>query len=198
MRQTSSRALFEHWKGLCRGTVVPDRNDLDPAAIGAVLQDVFILGADSRNQWQYRVAGTRLSAFAQRELRDEPFERWWRAQDRMDALRMLRGAAQDNTAIVGGISGRGPENDNHMFELLLLPLRHGGRPGLRMLGGLFPSSAVASRYGVQIDSLGLLSIRTLSTMSQEKHIFGREPADLMTSLERRRSFRVIEGGQSAL
>jgi hypothetical protein len=194
MRQTASRVLFDHWNSLRRGTIVPDRNDLDPTAIGPILQDVFILGADARGQWQYRVAGTRLSAFAHRELRDEPFEHWWRAVDRPDAKRLIGGLAQDSTPLVGGVTGAGSDHAKHDFELVLLPLRHGGRPQLRMLGGLFPSSATAGRFGLKIEDLGLLSIRTLGENTSGSRIFGQEPADLQASLERRRSFRVIEGG----
>jgi hypothetical protein len=196
MRHPASKALYEHWNSLSYGSAVPDRNDLDPAEIGAILQDIFILGARPGGPWLYRVAGTRLSAFARRELKDEAFDHWWRALDRRDARRIVDGIAEDNAPLVGGVVGIAPDMTSHDFELLLLPLRHGGRPGLRMLGGLFPSQATANRIGVKIAELGLLSIRTLMPVGPAAPVFGKPVADLGGALERRRSLRVIQGGAS--
>jgi hypothetical protein len=194
MRHAATKALYEHWSSLKRGSVIPDRNDLDPAEIGLILQDIFILGAQPGGPWIYRVAGTRLSAFARRELKDEPFDRWWRALDRQDARRITSGIAEDSAPLIGGVAGIAPDMTSHDFELLLLPLRHGGRPGLRMLGGLFPTPATANQIGVKIDELGLLSVRTLMPLSSEAPVFGKSIADLGGALERRRSLRVIQGG----
>jgi hypothetical protein len=194
MRHPTSKALYEHWNSPRRESIIPDRNDLDPAEIGPILQDIFILGARPGGPWIYRVAGTRLSAFARRELKDETFDQWWRALDRKDARRISSGIAEDNVPLVGGVVGIAPDMANHDFELLLLPLRHGGRPGLRMLGGLFPSQTTANRIGVKIDELGLLSIRTLMPLASQAPVFGKPVADLGGALERRRSLRLIQGG----
>jgi hypothetical protein len=194
MRHPASKVLYEHWNSLRRGSIVPDRNDLDPAEIGLILQDIFILGAQPGGPWIYRVAGTRLSAFARRELKDEPFDHWWRALDRRDARRIVSGIAEDSAPLIGGVAGIAPDMTSHDFELLLLPLRHGGRAGLRMLGGLFPSQATSNRIGVRIDELGLLSIRTLMPVASQAPVFGKPVADLGGALERRRSLRLIQGG----
>jgi hypothetical protein len=194
MRHPASKVLYEHWSNLRHGSIIPDRNDLDPAEIGLILQDIFILGAQPGGPWMYRVAGTRLSAFARRELKDETFDHWWRAIDRRDTRRMLGGIAEDSTPLVGGVVGIAPDMTSHDFELLLLPLRHGGRPGMRMLGGLFPSQATSNQIGVRIDELGLLSIRTLMPVASREPVFGKPVADLGGALERRRSLRLIQGG----
>lgn len=196
MRHNASKMLFEHWSSLRRGPIIPDRNDLDPAEIGVILQDIFILGAQPGGPWLYRVAGTRLSAFARRELKDEPFDRWWRALDRSDARRLLQGIAEDGAPMIGGVCGYGADSAKHDFELLLLPLRHGGRSGLRMLGGLFPSTATAARISVRIDELQLLSIRTLMPVAAGTPVFGEPVADIGGALERRRSLRLIQGGMA--
>ncbi len=194
MRHPATKTLYDHWCSLKRGTIIPDRNDLEPAEIGAILQDIFILGAQPSGPWVYRVAGTRLSAFARRELKDETFDRWWRALDRSDARRLIAGVAEDGMPMIGGVSGLGADQARHEFELLLLPLRHGGRTGLRMVGGLFPSPATAYQLGVQIDELSLSSIRTLLPVSEGTPFFGSPAADLGGALERRRSLRLIQGG----
>jgi hypothetical protein len=195
MRHAATKALFAHWNEARRSPAVPDRNDIDPALIGPLLQDVFILGLDPASRsWTYRVAGTRLTSLARREMRDEPFERWWRANDRQDIKRLLAGIAEDSAPGIGGVSGSAADHAIHDFELVLLPLRHGGRAVTRMLGGLFPSPGTAKHMGLAIDEIGLMSVRTLLRQGVANPVFGSAPADLGTILDRRRAFRVIDGG----
>ncbi len=179
-----------------RGPASPDRNDLDPSALGAILQDVFILGAEPGGAWRYRVAGTRLAGFANRELRDEPFERWWHAADRRDLGRMLQSVVDEDAPLVGGASGTAPDQLRYEFELVLLPLRHGGRPGLRMLGGFFPAASTLRRHGLLIDEMGLVSLRGLQRQGEGAVTFGRPTPSSEQAAERRRAFKVIEGGVS--
>ena len=193
MRHVASKLLFAHWSEAKRGPAAPDRNDLDPGAVGAILQDVFILGAEPAGAWRYRVAGTRLSGYANRELRGETFDRWWCAPDRRDVQRMLAGVAADDAPLVGGVFGLA-EGVRHEFELVLLPLRHGGRSGLRMLGGLFPAAATARRISLQVEEIGLVSLRGLGRQGADRPAFGQREQGADLSLQRRRAFRVIEGG----
>lgn len=193
MRHSASKALFDHWSSLRQGLFAPDRNDLDPITLGPILQDVFILGSDIQGEWHYRVAGTRLTAYAGRELRDESFLRWWRAADRLDAKRLVN-SSPDHAPLVGAITGMGADQQQHDFELLLLPLRHGGRPHLRMIGGLFPFPRTVTRMGICIEELGLTSLRSLIPGNADSPVFGREPGNLESILERRRAFRLIKGG----
>ncbi len=197
MRQVASKTLYAHWSEVKRGAASPDRNDLDPSALGAILQDVFILGAEPGGPWRYRVAGTRLAGFADRELRDEPFERWWSAADRRDLGRMLESVVVEDAPLVGGAYGTSPDQLRYEFELVLLPLRHGGRAGLRMLGGFFPAVGTLRRQGLRIDEMGLVSLRNLERRGEGAVTFGKATAGTGdVAAERRRAFRVIEGGLS--
>jgi hypothetical protein len=194
MRHAATKALYKHWHELCRGSIIPDRNDLDPTEIGHILRDVFILGTDSNGAWRYRVAGTRMTGLAGRELRDEAFENWWRTDDKRDAARLLSASAQDSVPVVLGIKGAGNNGTGYELEGVILPLRHGGRTGLRMLGGFFPSVTTANTIGLRLVDLGLLSLRTLDPAKQPIAAFGVEPDNLDVIMARRTSFRVIEGG----
>ncbi len=194
MRQFASKKLFAHWSEVKRGPASPDRNDLDPSALGAILQDVFILGAEPGGPWRYRVAGTRLAGFANRELRDEPFERWWSGSDRRDVGRMLDSVVEEDAPLVGGTYGTSNDQMRYEFELVLLPLRHGGRSGLRMLGGFFPAVGTLRRHGLTIDEMGLVSLRALQSQGEGAVTFGRITPSGDRAAERRRAFRVIEGG----
>ncbi len=195
MRHEATKALFAHWNEVRRGPAAPDRNDLDPALIGPLLQDVFILGLDPVSQgWCYRVAGTRLTSFARRELRGETFDHWWRALDRHDIRRLLSGIAEDSAPGLGGASGTAPDLSVHDFELVLLPLRNGGKAVTRMLGGLFPSALTIRRIGLAVDDLRLTSVRTLLRQRQDAPYLLPRESGLDAILDRRRAFRVIEGG----
>jgi hypothetical protein len=196
MRQVASKTLYTHWSDVKRGQASPDRNDLDPSALGAILQDVFILGAEPGGPWRYRVAGTRLAGFANRELRDEPFERWWNAGDRRDLGRMLQSVVDEDAPLVGGAYGTSTDQLRYEFELVLLPLRHGGRSGLRMLGGFFPATGTLRRHGLLVDEMGLVSLRALQRQGEGAITFGRAAPSGDMAAERRRAFRVIEGGMT--
>jgi hypothetical protein len=194
MRHVATKALYQHWQDICRGNIIPDRNDLDPSQIGHLLRDVFILGVDHHGCWRYRVAGTRLTGFAGRELRDESFDTWWSGDDKRDAHRLLSAVANDALPVVIGMKARGHDENLYEVEGLILPLRHGGRSGMRMIGGFFPSSATANRLGLRIVDFKLLSLRTIDPSKPVIPMFGREPDNLELILSRRTSFRVIEGG----
>ncbi len=196
MRQVASKVLYAHWSDVKRGAASPDRNDLDPSALGSILQDVFILGTEPGGAWRYRVAGTRLTGYANRELRDEPFDRWWSAGDRRDLTRMLESVVAEDAPLVGGASGLSPDQELHEFELVLLPLRHGGRTGLRMLGGFFPAASTVRRHGLQIEEMGLVSLRSLQRQGEGAVTFGKSSPSGDAAIERRRAFRVIDGGIS--
>ena len=50
MRQAANRELFAYWRRLKGERSAPERNDVDPGAIRAILSDVFILEFDCAPQ----------------------------------------------------------------------------------------------------------------------------------------------------
>jgi hypothetical protein len=196
MRHAQTRALHAHWTALARNGAPPDRNDIDPASIPAALQDVFILGLGPDGQWRYRVAGTRLAAYADRDLRGEAFIGWWRPEDRFDMARLVKSTAAERAPVVGGVSGQSTRQERHELEFILLPLRHGGLDGSRMLGGLFPSPTAAVRHDLRFDELGVLSLRSLAPQPEPQGVFGRPRPDIEALVERRHGLRLIEGGRA--
>ncbi len=177
-----------------RGQASPDRNDLDPSALGAILQDVFILGAEpggaGATAWRERV----WPASPTGSCATNRFERWWSATDRHDLGRMLQSVVDEDAPLVGGAHGTSADQVRYEFELVLLPLRHGGRAGLRMLGGFFPAAGTLKRHGLLIEEMGLVSLRALQRSGEGAITFGRATPAGDVAAERRRAFRVIEGG----
>jgi hypothetical protein len=197
MRHAQTKALFAEWRRLCRNGMPPDRNDLDPMAFAANLQDIFILGRAPDGSWRYRVAGTRLTAYANRDLRDEAFQTWWKPEDRQDIVRLLASTAADSAPAIGGVAGFSIHGDHHEVEVILLPLRHGGQDGLRMIGGFFPAPATARLYDVRFAELSILSLRSMPEAELPGDAFGRPRTGIEALVERRAALRLIQGGRSA-
>jgi hypothetical protein len=196
MRQEQTKKLHRHWRELWRNGAPPDRNDLDPAAIASALQDVFILGRGPDGLWRYRVAGTRLSAYADRDLRGELFTGWWRPHDQIDLSRILATTAAERAPVAGGVSALCARRERHGLEFVLLPLRHGGQDGLRMLGGLFPAPETARLYGLRFEEMAVISLRTLADAPASGESFGRPRVDIEALVERRHGLRLIDGGRA--
>ena len=102
MRHSASRALFAHWNEQ-RGTrALPERGDIEPAAIRAALGDVFILGVDSGEDPRFRVAGTRVCALFGRELRGEGFVALWDAGHQAAMQHLLATVGRKKSASFAG------------------------------------------------------------------------------------------------
>jgi hypothetical protein len=82
MKQAVTRKLFSYWNNLRAERAAPERADIDPAAIRALLRDTFILEVDPGRNLPVRVAGARVSALFNRELKGQSFVELYREDDR--------------------------------------------------------------------------------------------------------------------
>jgi hypothetical protein len=100
MRHSASRALFAHWNER-RGTrPLPERDDIEPAAIRAALGDIFILGVDPGEDLRFRVAGTRVCALFGRELKGEGFIALWNAGHQSAMQRLLAIVGEEEIGVL--------------------------------------------------------------------------------------------------
>jgi hypothetical protein len=194
MKHSASRDLFAHWNERRGARPLPERGEIEPAAIRAALGDTFILGAEPGEDLRFRLAGTRVCALFGRELKDEPFTALWDAGHHAAMRRLLAAVAEEETGVVAGARARTPEGFSCDLELLLLPLRHRGLSGRRMLGALAPLAVPVWLGASRLDPLSLVSLRYLADSleptapSRLAASFGHEQA--------RRDFVVYEGGRS--
>jgi hypothetical protein len=195
MRHPDARRLYQHWLELCRGSIVPDRSDLEPSRIGAALRDVFILGIDNSDGWLVRVAGTRVTSFLGREPRDLDIRDLFSSVDSAQIDAILLSIKEDSMPVVAGVVARGNDGETYEFEALFLPLRHGQRQPTRAVGGIFPSVETASRIGLNIKQFEIISTRVIDFTREEDVVFGPIAADDTMAIQRRRNFRIIEGGR---
>jgi hypothetical protein len=201
MRQEATRELFAYWTTLKAGRNAPERSALDPSMIRSLLRDMFILARGPGQTWHYRLAGTRLTALAGRELRGLNFDAWWSVPDRRDVGRMLATVATDATPLVAGVEATAIEANSVDAELLLLPLCHEGHLGERVLGGLFPGAESMKHAAWHADRLSLVSLRIVGAesafrTSARKGIppnLPSAPRDM--AVVRRQGLRVIAGGR---
>ena len=140
MRQAGNRELFAYWRRLKGERSAPERNDVDPGAIRAILSDVFILEFDCAAGLPIRVAGVRTNGLFGRELRATPFLDLWRLSDRADIIDLVEATVNEAQPMVIAGIGRAADHAPIGVEVLLLPLRHHGDTHSRLLGAFSPAS----------------------------------------------------------
>ena len=105
-----------------------ERVDIDPGAIRRILGDTFIVEVDDLRGYPFRLAGTRLCAMMGHELRGWSLLENWAKADAAEMTRLLGAVSDDSAAVVVGIEGTSNQGHSLDLELLMLPLRHRGRP----------------------------------------------------------------------
>jgi hypothetical protein len=142
MKHPLTQELYDYWNGRRGQEAMPERGDIDPAAIRRILADSFVLAAEPGRSPRFRVAGTKVCDLFGRELRGEDFMDLWgqeAAQQMHDFIGLVTG---EGIGILAGVTmeaGDGLLSGDGLvcpLELLILPLSHQGRGGRRMLGSL--------------------------------------------------------------
>lgn len=138
MKHASTRALYDYWNRLRGSQPAPERSDIEPGDIRGILGDTFILEAVARDNYRFRLAGTRMCAAYCRELKGRDFLRTWSVQDVEAMSTMLAAITDDAAAAVLGVEGRTDRNQTVDMEMILLPLRMRGEGFTRILGACAP------------------------------------------------------------
>ncbi len=194
MKHAANQKLFAHWNERRGLRALPERGDIEPAAIRAALGDTFILGAEPGEELHFRLAGTRVCSLFGRELKDDRFAALWDAGHQAAIRRLLATVAEEEIGVVAGARGRTPEGFSCDLELLILPLRHRGRSGRRMLGALAPLAVPVWLGSSRLDPPSLGSLRYL--IESLEPALPAAPAVAFGSEQPRRDFVVYEGGRS--
>jgi hypothetical protein len=138
MKHSSSQIIFRHWNELRDQRAVPERADVDPAQIRGALADSFILSFEPKGTHQFRLAGTRLCALFGHELKDTALVSLWRPADRAALDKLVTTAVDDSIGVVAAVTASTDGYPDVDLELLLLPLKHGGKTHLRLIGSMAP------------------------------------------------------------
>jgi hypothetical protein len=189
MKHTTSRMLFAYWDALRGERAAPDRDEIEPTRLRHVLADTFILAAETDGEPRFRLAGTRCTALFGRDLKCVTLRELWGSGDDGSAAEFLHIVSRETSGLVASLRGRTDEGTGLDLELLLLPLRHGGRTDGRIIGAVSPS-AVPSWMGlVPVTSLQTRSLRVIR--SSEGDVAARGFV-----APTRPRFTVLEGGRA--
>jgi hypothetical protein len=157
MKHATSRELYSYWDRLRAGRSAPERSDLDPGAVRALLGDILLFEFTNRERHVVRLAGTRVCTLLGRELKDQTLTECFATEDRTDLAAMLDHVAASAQPAVSGIRGETADGRSLNLELIALPLRHRGRTHARMLGAL---SALETPYWAGVTPLARLRLIT--------------------------------------
>jgi hypothetical protein len=143
MKHPSIRELFDYWNARRGRRPAPERAEIEPGAIRRVLADTFILSFEPAARHPFRIAGTRVCALFNRELKGEAFLDLWSIESRRDIGDLLMIVADESVAVAASASGVNDRGAVLRLELVVLPLSHHGRTDARFLGALAPSEPPA-------------------------------------------------------
>ena len=138
MKHALTRELYDYWNGRRGDEAMPDRGDIDPAAIRRILADSFVLAVEPGQQPRFRVAGTKVCELFGRELRGEEFMGLWGQETAPQMRDFVALVAGEAIGILAGVTMEAGDGLACPLELLILPLLHQGKGGQRMLGSLLP------------------------------------------------------------
>lgn len=210
MRHPATQALYAYWNEVRAGRLAPRRLEIQPARIGDLLLDTFILEREGPLDFRFRLAGTRVAARFGMNIRARDFLACWREADR--SLLAPHLAAIVDLGRVGVFTGEtrmaaapGAPAGSLPFELLVLPLVHVGQAVDRLLCLMVPLAEEPQRpeAGTRFDDLRLSAAEAVWPSGERRDPLAfadrQRPLDPHVRMARivrqgRRQFRVYEGG----
>ncbi len=191
MKHAASRELYAYWEEK-RGTrPAPERAEIEPGAIRGVLSDAFILAIDRSAGHPIRLAGTRVCALFDREIKGEAFLNLWSAANRPIIGSLLAILTDECTGTVAGVTAQNTNGESLELELLLLPLGTRRPSFARAIGVLAPLKVPPWLGASPIGALTLGGRRHVGAELERRLL----PRFMTPRL--RRGLMVYEGGQGA-
>jgi hypothetical protein len=138
MKHPLTQELYDYWNGRRGEEAMPERGDIDPAAIRRILADSFVLAAEPGQNPRFRVAGTKICELFGRELRGEDFIGLWGQEAAPQIRDFVSLVTSEWIGILAGATMEAGDGLRCPLELLILPLSHQGKGGQRALGSLVP------------------------------------------------------------
>jgi hypothetical protein len=159
MKHGASRELYEYWNRLRGAERAPLRSAIEPSDLRRVLADTFILEVAGREQYQVRLAGTRVWTIYCREIKGTNMLDLWQADDRSAMATLAAAVSEDGAAAVVTAAARTGRGQEIACEMLMLPLRHGSAaPYDRIVGSM---AALERPYWLGIEPVVTQSITSL-------------------------------------
>jgi len=198
--QSSLQTLYTYWNEVRAGRIAPQRLEIEPSRIAAILSQTFMLEVLRPDTYPYRLAGSRLCEIFGSELRGKNFLDGWSDEDRRTFESRL--AAITEQGAVAHLTLEGIIDARHRTELEanLLPLLHGGKI-TRIIGAVSVTSPPHWLGSEPLRNLRVKQHRLVwpdgrphaSALAQVPALRTSNP-HLVRADQRR--FRVVEGGRA--
>ncbi len=124
MKNKTSQIIYAYWNDVRNGRMAPQRFDIEPARIGSLLPDTFILEYTRDGDFRYRLVGTRICERFGEETRGSSFFAGWASGDHEELLRILEDVRAKACVEVLTFEATPSSGEPAVFELILLPLVH--------------------------------------------------------------------------
>ncbi|HWK96111.1 MAG TPA: PAS domain-containing protein [Pseudolabrys sp.] len=173
MKHVSSQAVYTYWNEKRGMRPAPERGDIDPADIRQALGDTVMLAADFVERWRFRLAGTRVCALFNREIKGEALTALWGEEDQNSIETLAATLTKEQVGAVMGLTGLAGDGATVDLEMLLLPLAHAGHARIRAIGVLAPLSAP---YWLGSKPVVELHLTALRHIGPEMDAFAASPA----------------------
>lgn len=204
MKHKTSKLLYDYWDQIRAGRKAPKRFEVEPANIGTILPETFILEYDDAQTINFRLAGTRICEQFGREFRGVNILELWSDSDRITLERHVALIRTDAAIGVSTFTASTSQGNTAQFELLLLPLYH-TRPIIsRFLGAISVIDTPSWLGHEQLRTLSLTGNKVIwpdgAPSQPHKEVFARTKPTLVDNNHGRivrydrRQFRVFEGG----
>jgi len=198
LKHTACRSLYGYWDRLRAGRPAPFRREIEPADIGPILSDTFILEAADDATYSFRLAGTRVCACYGRELKGENWLAAWAPRDREALTTLMRSIVTDAAGAALEFTGHNGRGQTAPFETLLLPLVNRSKGYTRILGATLPLDepywlGVHPIFEQEVTALRLIWANSKTAPGSDPGIKHFEPA---LPLVRRKHLALYDGGRS--
>ena len=197
MKHDRTKSLYQYWDQVRAGRRAPRRLEIEPSAIASHLPNVFILERVDATAYRFRLAGTHLCGYCQRELRGRLFTSLWPSEEHDAVQTLMSSVTEQGAGAVAGLEGKEPQGRGAQFELLLLPLATSQGALDRIIGSI---SATDSPYWLghwPIVSWSIKSTRIVWPDGEPENVIEHLPVSVPNSLASiRERLTVIEGGLS--
>jgi hypothetical protein len=140
MRQPTTQALYAYWNQLRSGRLAPHRLEIEPSRIAAALSETFMLQRLEADDYQFRLAGTRLCELFGSELRGRNFLGFWGTADAEKLKDCLAAICEQGAVLLVELELGDDARTRVELEAILLPLLYGDRIS-RVLGAMSGGAA---------------------------------------------------------
>jgi hypothetical protein len=203
MKNKTSQILYAYWNEVRGKRIAPRRFEIEPARIGSILPETFILERTENATHRFRLAGTRIFESFGVEFRGTDFLALWQGVDRDLVAVELGNTTAQGGIVVFAMEAATSDGRRAVFEVILMPLVHTGQVIDRIVGAISCANPPSWLGTERLDNRRLVERETIWADGRPHAVLAsgeRQPpfaphtrtAKLVRS--DRRQFRVYDGG----